>query len=716
MIRKQFRPLFCVAFFSSFLLSLSASAQRVDEDARLRAPAQGETELPVPANPNLPTLFLIGDSTIRNGRGDGANGQWGWGEPLVDYFDPAKLNVVNRALGGRSSRTYLTQGHWDLVRAMLKRGDFVMMQFGHNDSGPLDDTARARGTLPGAGDETREIDNPITKQHEVVHTYGWYMEKFIADTRAAGATPIVCSPIPRKIWINGKVVRSLDYGKWAADVAASEGALFVDLNEIIARKYEELGPDKVEPLFRDPQTHTGLVGAELNAECVIEGLKGLANDPLETYYSRAALGDYKLWQAIVPATTLFKFDLGAGGPTPGYIKVTSGDAYSDQLGYGFESAITVPARNDGGASAITNEPPKENYFAGDKPFYFSVKVPQEGNYRVTVTLGNSRAEATTTVKTELRRLTLSRVHTDPGKFEIRSFLVNIRSTHISSTEEVQLKDREKGFEARAWDDKLTLEFVGDNPSVSLVEIEKDNTVPTLYIAGDSTSTDQPVEPYNSWGQMLPVFFMPEIAVANHGESGESLRGFINENRLDKLDKIMRPGDWLFIEMGHNDQKEKGEGVGAFTTYKADLKRFVAVARNHGATPVLITSVSRMTFDPSGKITNSLGDYPEAVRQIAREDNVALIDLQTMSAEFYEALGPDNAHKAFANSSEHTHHNDYGSYELAKCIGQGIKDDRLPLAKYLYPVPTFDPAKPDRVDVFDIPAEPMPIIVSKPYGH
>ena len=150
--------------------------------------------LPTPANPELPTLFLIGDSTVRNGRGDGANGQWGWGEPIVSYFDASKINVVNRAVGGLSSRTYLTQGHWDRVLAMLKPGDFVMMQFGHNDGGPLDDAARARGTIKGTGDETKEIDNPITKQHEVVHTYGWYLRKFIADTRAKGATPIMCTP------------------------------------------------------------------------------------------------------------------------------------------------------------------------------------------------------------------------------------------------------------------------------------------------------------------------------------------------------------------------------------------------------------------------------------------------------------------------------------------------------------------------------------------
>lgn len=239
--------------------------------------------LPVPQNPNLPTLFLIGDSTVRNGRGDGANGQWGWGEPLVDLFDPAKINVVNRAVGGLSSRTYLTQGHWDRVVAMLKPGDFVLMQFGHNDAGPLDDQARARGTIRGIGEETREIDNPITKQHEVVHTYGWYLRQFIAGARAKGATPIVCSPIPRKIWTDGKIERSQDYAVWAAQVAQAERTGFIDLNARIAARYDALGPEKVEPLFGDPHTHTSRAGAELNAQVVVEGLKALPDNPLGQY-------------------------------------------------------------------------------------------------------------------------------------------------------------------------------------------------------------------------------------------------------------------------------------------------------------------------------------------------------------------------------------------------------------------------------------------------
>jgi rhamnogalacturonan acetylesterase len=276
-----------------FVLTLFAGAAQVQSAPQAPAtpPATDPSvtarpALPTAQNPSLPTLYLVGDSTVRNGKGDGANGQWGWGEPLVDYFDPAKINVVNRAIGGRSSRTYITEGRWDELVAMLKPGDYVLFQFGHNDSGPLDDTSRARGTIPGVGDESKEIDNPITKKHETVYTYGWYMRKYVADTLAKGAHPIVCAPIPRKIWKDGKVERNAaNYGGWAHQVAESAKVPFVDLNEIIARRYDALGEAKVEPLFADPHTHTSRAGAELNAECVVAGLKGLPGKPLDAYLS-----------------------------------------------------------------------------------------------------------------------------------------------------------------------------------------------------------------------------------------------------------------------------------------------------------------------------------------------------------------------------------------------------------------------------------------------
>jgi hypothetical protein len=239
-----------------------------------------------PTDPKLPTLFLVGDSTVRNGHADGAGGQWGWGEPLVDLFDTSKINVDNRAIGGRSSRSYIMENQWEETLGFVKPGDIILFQWGHNDDGPLDDPARARGTLHGIGDETKEIENPILKIHETVHTYGWYLRKYVADTLAKGATPIICSPIPRKTWKDGKIVRNAaNYGGWTRQVAEQQHVGFIDLNEIIARRYDALGEEKVEPLFGDPHTHTSRAGAELNAECVVAGLKALPHDPVAAYFS-----------------------------------------------------------------------------------------------------------------------------------------------------------------------------------------------------------------------------------------------------------------------------------------------------------------------------------------------------------------------------------------------------------------------------------------------
>ena len=250
-------------------------------------PARAQVTLPEPANPALPSLILIGDSTVRNGRDDGqgkgAAGQWGWGNPVAAWFDPARVNVVNRAVGGLSSRTYITSGHWERTLAFVKRGDIVVMQFGHNDAGAVNDTSRARGTIRGIGDETEEIDNLLTHKHETVHTYGWYLRRFVADIRARGATPIICSPIPHKQWdAAGHAKRDRDtYGGWAAAVAQAEGVGFIDLNEGIARRYDGLGHDAVVQLFPqttpDEHTHTNWAGAVLNAQVAVEGMKALGD-------------------------------------------------------------------------------------------------------------------------------------------------------------------------------------------------------------------------------------------------------------------------------------------------------------------------------------------------------------------------------------------------------------------------------------------------------
>lgn len=405
----------------------------------------------------------------------------------------------------------------------------------------------------------------------------------------------------------------------------------------------------------------------------------------------------------------WKFDFGPGPIAQGYKQVMPQNIYTRETGYGFEPGLPVVCINRGGKDSLRGD-----FCTNETPFYFSVALP-EGNYSVTVTLGDPAAESVTTVKAELRRLMLERVETKPGKFATRTFIVNVRRPQLAGNGEVKLKDREKTTELWAWDEKLTLEFNNARPSVCAIEIRRIDDVPTIYILGDSTVADQPLEPYNSWGQMLTRFFKPGVAIANHAESGESLRSSLGARRLDKVLSVIKPGDYLMIQYGHNDEKEKGEGVGAFTTYAADLKRFVSGARERGAIPVLVTPVQRRTFDKEGKITNSHGDYPGAVRKVAREERVVLIDLNQMSKVLYETWGPEKSVLAF-KEGDGTHHNNYGSYELAKCIVEGIRANKLALAKYLVSdVPRFDPSRPDSLDTFNIPPSPRVTDV-KPLGN
>lgn len=242
----------------------------------------------IPLQDRKPTLYLIGDSTVKNGSGKGAGGLWGWGNYISTYFDTTRISVSNNALGGRSSRTFISGGQWEKVLAELKPGDFVMMQFGHNDGGALDDTARARGTIKGTGDEFKEIYNPILKKQETVYTYGWYMRKFVNETKEKGAIPIICSPIPRNDWKEGKVNRADDnYGKWAEETAKTTNINFIPLNNIIADKYDKMGQDSVKVFFTSADhTHTNEAGAKFNASNVVEGLKKIKDCPLNKYLTK----------------------------------------------------------------------------------------------------------------------------------------------------------------------------------------------------------------------------------------------------------------------------------------------------------------------------------------------------------------------------------------------------------------------------------------------
>ena len=396
--------------------------------------------------------------------------------------------------------------------------------------------------------------------------------------------------------------------------------------------------------------------------------------------------------ATVQAAVPLHFYFGASKPPPGFVQVVPTNTYSTNLGYGFEPGSKVTQNTRGCTS--------------DKPFFFSVALP-EGNYRVALTLGSPTNEARTTVKAESRRLMLESIRTLPNQFSNCSFAVNIRTPSLSSGR-VRLKPRELGPPlVLHWDDKLTLEFNGSHPSVCSLEITRADDVTTVYLAGDSTVTDQPQEPWNSWGQMLPRFFTSDVAVANHAESGESLPSFLGAKRLDKILGSMKKGDYLFIQFGHNDQKDKRPGAGAFTTYKSNLVHFVSAARNHGGLPVLVTPMERK----AGVTNGTLGDFPAAVRQVAREENVPLIDLNAMSKVLYAALG-ENLNKAFQDG---THHNNYGSYELARCVVEGIRANKLPLVKFLSEdAIAFDPNHPDPPGAVHIPPSPR-ASAEKPEG-
>lgn len=234
---------------------------------------------------NKPTLFLIGDSTVKNGKGNGDGSLWGWGSFIADFFSTDQITIENDALGGTSSRTFQTNGLWEPVLAKIKKGDFVIMQFGHNDGSPLDDTARARGTIKGIGMESKEIYNPIKKKQEVVYTYGWYLRKFIKDIKARGATAIVCSPIPRNPVKDDKVVLVDDsYANWAAEVAKAEKVDFIPLNQLIKDKYSALSAEVVKSYFTEKDhTHTNEAGAKVNAAAVVTGIKALKGNKLRNY-------------------------------------------------------------------------------------------------------------------------------------------------------------------------------------------------------------------------------------------------------------------------------------------------------------------------------------------------------------------------------------------------------------------------------------------------
>lgn len=380
-------------------------------------------------------------------------------------------------------------------------------------------------------------------------------------------------------------------------------------------------------------------------------------------------------------------------------------AYTDSTGYGY----------DFGTSA-----------EGGKPFYFSVKVP-DGNYRVTATVGNKKKAASTTLRAESRRLMAENVATKKGKTQVCEFVVNKRDSIIKPGVAVKIKPEERN--SLTWDDRLTIEVTGEAPSLLSLTLERDDTVPTLFLCGNSTVVDQGEEPWASWGQMLPRWFDSSLSVANYAHSGLALSTFSSQKRLEKLLSQLKAGDYVIVEFGHNDQKEKYAGAGAWYNFSTSLKSITDQVRAKGATIIFSSPTQRRIWEAdNATIKETHGDYPAAMAAVAERENVPLIDLHGMTRTFFETLGFEDSKKALvhypANTfpgqtkalSDNTHFNPYGAYEVAKMVVMGLKGIDFPAITSLRPdFVDYDPAQPDDPALF-IWTPSMRQSIVKPAGN
>lgn len=363
------------------------------------------------------------------------------------------------------------------------------------------------------------------------------------------------------------------------------------------------------------------------------------------------------------------------------------------------------------AQTIQLDLSKAQNVKSNAPFTRNIEVP-DGNYKVTVVLGSKKKAGKTVVRAENRRLMVDEVATKKGQFKTVEFVVNKRTPEIEKGKRVKVKDREKNY--NTWDNAINLEFTGAAPAVKEVKIERDTTATTIFLCGNSTVVDQPYEPWASWGQMIPRWFGPEVAISNNAESGLTAGSFLGSYRLDKILTMMKKGDYAICEFGHNDQKEKMAGAGAWYNFSYNLKVFIDKVRAKGGNIIFVTPTQRRRFDDAthSKILETHGDYPDAMRAVAKREGVPVIELHDMTRTFFETLGYENSKKALvhypANTfpgqdkplADNTHFNPYGAYEIAKMVVMGMKQLNLPIVKYLRSDwKDFNPAQPDDYNKF-----------------
>jgi lysophospholipase L1-like esterase len=386
--------------------------------------------------------------------------------------------------------------------------------------------------------------------------------------------------------------------------------------------------------------------------------------------------------------------------------------FDSAVGYGFDF------------NTATNVTWNQTSFATEAPTYFSVQLP-EGNYQVSVTFGSATKNTNTTIKSESRRLMLDQQLLKKGETATKTFNVNVRKPKIDDTSQIQLKDRDLG--QLNWDEKLTLEFLG-TVEIKSISVTPITDVKTVYLAGDSTVTDQDLEPWASWGQYITNYFDENVVVANYAASGLTLRSFKAGLRLKKIISVIKPGDYLIVEFAHNDEKEKGEGIGPWDSYSASIREYVQAARDKGANPILITPVQRRAFNADGTLKPTHGDYPDAMRKVAQEMNVPLVDITKLTTTLYESWGDEPSRKAFvqypANTfpgqkeklEDNTHFNSFGANEIALCVIKGLRDLNNPLAAYFIKgLPQYSPNHPNAFAKWTLPMSKRFEIV-KPDGN
>lgn len=589
---------------------------------------QGGNALPL--NAALPTLWIIGDSTVRNGQGNGStnapNGQWGWGAPIEYYFDRAKINVVNRALGGTSSRTFYN-ANWPAVLANVKKGDFVIMQFGHNDkNGNLTGANAGIGSLNGIGAETQDVPSARSGQNETVHTFGWYLEQYVEQTQAKGATPVVCSFIPRKIWEGGKVIRAnadyFPYADWAGDVAKKENVAFVDLNAITGRKYNALGPDKVKPLFvptPSEHTHTNWSGAIINAESVIGGLKLLANNPLAAYLSDRG--------NAIPAADPAKPPL---------------DGTSTVAATASADALYTPASTSTAAPTPAAAPAAPTSVMPAKPtLYIISNSTANNNANGGMGWGKPFAD-----------------YFDPAKVRVVNDAIAGRSS--------------RSFMAEGhWDPVVAQLKPGD--FVLLQWGHNDTGTPSVAHAGDRSSLP-------GLGEEMGIYPTPPDTRLAFGAAPADATPAI---ALDPATPsgplaVVHTYGW-YMRKYIADAQARGARVFLLTVTVRDIwtNPNATFGTDVSATATIVSQ--KDNYNPADdKIERGLDDghghnYAELTRQLAKDQHLPLVDLVSINADKFESQGREKTALLFqTQKTDHTHTNPTGADFNAASIVSGLK--------------------------------------------